>query len=170
MVLLGNVLAAILLLIGTSSMLLAIGVNSWVVHSGIITTIYISIHQPFHKKTITILIIYFITNNLTSKPPGLHALLLCFVFFVVFGIAQRVGGRFLTAMFVLSFGASITMDLAEAMLVSLFYPDVDGLRIFLRTALQSATVTGLLMVPYAMTLNAVERFWRSKMERNVVVD
>ncbi|OIP28797.1 MAG: hypothetical protein AUK47_29060 [Deltaproteobacteria bacterium CG2_30_63_29] len=170
MVLLGNVLAAILLLIGTSSMLLAIGVNSWVVHSGIIAAVYVSMRRPFHEGAITMLIVCFVADGLASGPPGLHALLLCFVFFVVFGIAQRVGGRFLMAMFVLSFGASITMDLAEAMLVSLFYPDVDGLRIFLRTALQSATVTGLLMVPYAMTLNAVERFWRSKMERNVVVD
>ncbi len=140
------------------------------IHAGIIVAVYLAMKRPFHEGATAMLAVSFVADGLASGPPGLHALLLNFVFFVVFGIAQRVGGRFLLAMFILAIGSSVFMDLGEALLVSLFYPGLDGLGIFIRTFAQSALLTGFVMVPYALAVNALERFWRRTMERSIVSD
>ena len=170
MILVASIVLGLLLLVSTSSVLLALGVGGWVVHAGVIVAVQVSLRRPFHEAGTTMLVVAYAADLLSSGPPGAHAFVLALVFFTTFGIARRVGGRFLLAVSLMAFGASLILDLSEGLLLSLFYPEISGLRMFLRWGLWSALATAVVAVPYAMLLGVVERMWLSRSGRTVAVD
>lgn len=170
MIVLSTLAAALLLLVLTSSALFVFDAEVVVVYPGVIIAVQAALRRRFSDAALVMLVTAWAADLLASGPPGLHGLVLTLVFFVLFSLAQRVGGRLYLATFALAAAGTVLLAFAEALLVGLVLADPAALGIWSIAVLPSAILTGIIALPYALLLSFLEQIWRQRTERSVRVE
>ncbi|MDX9721023.1 MAG: hypothetical protein RBU37_09750 [Myxococcota bacterium] len=164
-----SLVAALLLLLSSASLAYVLDLTVWLFHAPVVVGVQLALRRPFHEAAAVMLLITYLADLMASGPPGVHGLSLTLTFLAVLAIAPRVGGRYLLASILFAFVASLCVDLGTMLLYTLFYPEGGFASIFVLTALPTAVLTAVVCAAYMALLNVVERRWRERTERSVVL-
>lgn len=173
MVLLVHLLAAFALTLLCSTGASVFGLSVWgdqfTVQAGIIVAVYVSLHSRFGEAAWVMLFTAYLNDLLASGPPGLFGFSLTLVFFALYAVGVRVGGRRLVATLAMAFAGTYALTLLLGLLYGLFFPGVT-LLLMGRASLLDAVATALCAVPYTIVVGWVEQLWRRRRERSIVFD
>ncbi len=167
--LIGGVVA-LLFMIGASTVTSVFSVQALVVHTSIAIATPLSLRRPFHEVALVMLAVNFLADQLASGPPGVYGLLLSVVFFAIFVVSQRIGGRYLLATAAIAAIASGVVDLGYGLMLSVFYPEAGLLRLFAVTFVPNAVATALVALLFAWVVSVSERLSFRRSESRVTID